>query len=76
MQFIIKIGTPLEATLNLYIMPVFGALIAWLVLGQKLSWLAIAGGVLALIGIAQVNGLWQNLANRRKKQPPVIALPE
>jgi drug/metabolite transporter (DMT)-like permease len=75
-QYIVKYGSPLEATLNLYIMPIFSAVVAFTVLGQGLSLLAVLGGVLALIGVAQVNGLWKAVFSRKKQKLPIIPIPE
>jgi drug/metabolite transporter (DMT)-like permease len=59
-QYIIKVGTPLLASLNLYIQPFFGTFFAFVVISDHLSLLTIIGGLIALAGVAQVNGLWKN----------------
>jgi drug/metabolite transporter (DMT)-like permease len=75
-QYAIKAGTPLLASLNLYIMPIFGALIAFIVLNDRLSPIAMLGGTIALIGVAQVNGLFSALISHKRQKPPVLMVSE
>mgnify|MGYP003586952887 CR=1 FL=1 len=60
-QYTVKISTPLLASVILYVMPFFGALWAYIVLGELILPIAIIGGILAIIGAAQVNGVWRQL---------------
>ena len=44
-----------------YVCPAVAALLGWLVLGETLSWVQIAGMAVILAGIALVTGYWQPL---------------
>ena len=44
-----------------YVCPAVAALLGWLVLGETLSWIQIAGMAVILAGIALVTGYWQPL---------------
>ncbi len=70
-QYIVKIRSPLSASVIQYVNPFFGALWAFLVIGDKLSPIALFGGLVALAGAAQVNGAWSQLApylGQKRKQ--------
>ncbi len=47
-----------------YVCPAVAALLGWLVLGETLSWIQIAGMAVILAGIALVTGYWQPLPRR------------
>jgi drug/metabolite transporter (DMT)-like permease len=49
-----------------YVNPAVAALLGWLILGERLSWLQIAGMVVILVGTALVTGYWRPLP---RKQP-------
>jgi drug/metabolite transporter (DMT)-like permease len=63
-QYIVKISSPLMASVILYVQPLFGALVAYMLLGAGLTLYALLGGALALAGVAQVNGVWNRLLAR------------
>ncbi|HEU5468424.1 MAG TPA: EamA family transporter [Steroidobacteraceae bacterium] len=52
-----------------YVCPVVAAFLGWLVLGEKLSWIQIAGMAVILGGIALVTGYWQPLPRPRPVAP-------
>src|SRR5688572_28041844 len=47
-----------------YVCPAVAALLGWLVLGETLAWIQIAGMAVILAGIALVTGYWQPLPRR------------
>jgi drug/metabolite transporter (DMT)-like permease len=51
-----------------YVCPAVAALLGWLVLGETLSWIQIAGMAVILGGIALVTGYWQPLPRRLDKE--------
>jgi drug/metabolite transporter (DMT)-like permease len=53
-----------------YVNPAVAALLGWIVLGEQLSWLQIAGMVVILVGTALVTGYWRPLP-RRQSGPEV-----
>lgn len=63
-QYIVKISNPLVASVTQYIMPFFGALWAYVIIGDHLTLLTIIGGAIALVGAAQVNGIWRLFNNK------------
>lgn len=63
-QYIIKTSGPVSASLMVYVQPAAGAIWAWVLLNDHLSFLALVGGLIALLGIAQVNGLWSELSRK------------
>ena len=44
-----------------YVNPAVAALLGWLVLGEQLSWLQVAGMIVILVGTALVTGYWRPL---------------
>lgn len=67
-QYIVKISSPLIASVTQYVMPVFGALWAYVIIDDTLTLLTIVGGIIALVGAAQVNGIWRALGTKPTKQ--------
>ena len=43
-----------------YVIPIFGVILGVLVLGEQLTWYALAGFALILLGVMVVNGLLAN----------------
>jgi drug/metabolite transporter (DMT)-like permease len=58
-------ATPVVVGSYGYVCPVVAALLGWLVLGETLSWVKIAGMAVILAGIALVTGYWQPLPPSR-----------
>ena len=54
-----------QAALSNYLIPMFGVLIAWLLLGERLQPVAIAGGVLVLASTLLVT-VWEERMNARR----------
>ena len=52
-----------------YVCPVVAAFLGWLVLGEELSWVQIAGMAVILGGIALVTGYWQPLPRPQPVAP-------
>lgn len=48
-----------------YVNPAIAALLGWIVLAERLSWLQIAGMVVILVGTALVTGYWRPLPRRQ-----------
>ena len=72
-QYLIQKSDPLSASMNQYVMPFFGAIWAFAMLGDVISWIALLGGVIAIAGAMQVTGVWRVLWYSRpahKKQNP------
>lgn len=63
-QLLIKVSGAVSASLMVYVQPVAGAIWSLLLLNDRLSYLEIIGGFIALIGVAQVNGTWADLRKR------------
>jgi drug/metabolite transporter (DMT)-like permease len=63
-QLLIKVSGPVSASLMVYVQPVAGAFWSYFLLDEHLGHLAILGGLIALVGIAQVNGVWADLRKR------------
>lgn len=73
-QYIVKKGSPLLASVIIFVLPFSGSLVAFIMLHERLSLLEVAGGLLALIGVGQVNGLWQTaIKNLRQKRTRAAA---
>ncbi len=66
-QYIVKISTPLTASVIQYILPFFGALWAYIILGNTILPLAVFGGILAVVGAGQVNDIWHQLIKGTRK---------
>jgi probable blue pigment (indigoidine) exporter len=49
-----------------YVCPAVAAIAGWLLLGETLTWVQIAGMAVILAGIALVTGYWQPLPPRRQ----------
>lgn len=67
-QYIIKVSSPLMASVIQYVMPFFGAFWAYVILGDSLPPIAMLGGLLAIAGAAQVNGTWNQLRKLLQKR--------
>lgn len=63
-QYLVKVSSPTQAALSQYVQPIGGALWAGIILGDQLRFITIVGGLIALIGVAQVNGTWADLRKR------------
>lgn len=66
-QYLVKVGTPVIGSLNNYIQPAAGALWALIIIGDHLSFITLFGGLVALVGVAQVNGFWAELRKKYLK---------
>lgn len=54
---LLKKGNPEKTSAFLFLAPFFGVLSGWLILGERLAWFTLLGGVLIFLGIFFVN--WQ-----------------
>jgi drug/metabolite transporter (DMT)-like permease len=54
-----------QAALSNYMIPVFGVVVAWLLLDERLQPLAVAGGLLVLASTLLVT-VWEERTNARK----------
>jgi drug/metabolite transporter (DMT)-like permease len=61
-------ATPVVVGSYGYVCPVVAALLGWLVLGETLSWIKIAGMAVILAGIALVTGYWRPLPPSRQPE--------
>jgi drug/metabolite transporter (DMT)-like permease len=67
-------STPVVTGSYGYVNPAVAALLGWLVLSEKLSWIQIAGKVVILIRTAIVTGYWRPLPRRRTRDGDKTAL--
>jgi len=63
-QYILKASSPTAAASMTYVQPAAGALWAMAVLGDRLSLVSLIGGLISLIGVAQVHGLWNDVSKK------------
>lgn len=62
-------ATPVVVGSYGYVCPAVAAVLGWLVLGETLSWIQVAGMAVILGGIALVTGYWRPLPRRRPAEP-------
>ncbi|WP_239616659.1 DMT family transporter [Cohnella mopanensis] len=71
--YLLSKGDPAKTSAFLFLVPLFGVLTSWLLLGEKVAWEVYAGGALICIGIFLVN--WEGRhkpASRSIKRDPVL----
>lgn len=54
MATVVRRATPTQAAATAYLIPVFGVFFGWLIRGERLGWVEIAGGVLVVVGVVIV----------------------
>jgi drug/metabolite transporter (DMT)-like permease len=57
---LLETANPTYISMVTYVIPVFGVILGVLVLGEQLTWYALAGFALILLGVMVVNGLFAN----------------
>jgi drug/metabolite transporter (DMT)-like permease len=60
--YLLRGGDPAKTSTFLFLVPLFGLLSSWLLLGEQVQWYVGVGGALICVGIVLVN--WE-----RRKQP-------
>jgi drug/metabolite transporter (DMT)-like permease len=58
--YLISKGDPAKTSAFLFLVPLFGVLTSWMLLGEKVDWYVYAGGVFICVGIFLVN--WEGKA--------------
>lgn len=53
--YLLEAGDPGKTSSFLFLVPIFGVWSSWLLLGERIAWEAMAGGVLVCVGIYLVN---------------------
>lgn len=67
---LLETASPTYISMVTYVIPVFGVILGVLVLGEQLTWYALAGFALILLGVMVVNGLFNGLAGLQKASKP------
>jgi drug/metabolite transporter (DMT)-like permease len=57
---LLETANPTYISMVTYVIPIFGVILGVLVLGEQLTWYALAGFALILLGVMVVNGLFAN----------------
>ncbi|MFO7664948.1 MAG: DMT family transporter, partial [Chloroflexota bacterium] len=57
---LLETANPTYISMVTYVIPVFGVILGVVVLGERLTWFAVAGFAMILIGVMVVNGLFAN----------------
>jgi drug/metabolite transporter (DMT)-like permease len=68
--YLLRNGDPGKTSAFLFLVPIFGVITSWMLLGEKISWETVAGGVLVCIGIFLVN--WEGSMPVRRAKRAVI----
>ena len=51
---VVRRATPTQAAATAYLVPLFGVFFGWLIRGERLGWVELAGGVLVVVGVTIV----------------------
>lgn len=73
---LLETANPTYISMVTYVIPVFGVILGVLVLGEQLTWYALAGFALILLGVMVVNGLFANhmpIWRRNHRQPSEVS---
>lgn len=73
---LLETANPTYISMVTYVIPVFGVVLGVLVLGEQLTWYALAGFALILLGVMVVNGLFANhmpIWRRNHRQPSEVS---
>jgi drug/metabolite transporter (DMT)-like permease len=63
---LLETANPTYISMVTYVIPVFGVILGVIVLGEQLTWYALAGFALILLGVMVVNGLFANLTRLQR----------
>jgi drug/metabolite transporter (DMT)-like permease len=64
--YLLQQGEPGKTSAFLFLAPFFGVLSGWLILGEKIKWFVLIGGIFIFIGIFLVNWTVVNKTGQRK----------
>lgn len=63
---LLETANPTYISMVTYVIPIFGVILGVIVLGEQLTWYALAGFAFILLGVMVVNGLFANLAGLQR----------
>lgn len=66
---LLETANPSYISMVTYVIPIFGVILGVLVLGERLTWHALAGFALILLGVMVVNGLFANHLPVLRRKP-------
>lgn len=70
--YLLRNGDPAKTSAFLFLVPFFGVLTSWLLLGEHMEWYVGAGGALICIGVFLVNGEGKSASDKQMSAVPVL----